>query len=97
MASNSTATVTDDAAVAIATNPAGAAGTSDLTRQVILRNVTATATIYLGDSDVTDSDGFPWDAADGPFSCPLEPGEVLYARLASGGGDQSIRALRMGR
>ena len=86
-----TRTVTADEVVAVAGNPGDVAGAGADTVTVELRNATATETIYLGAQGVTSATGFPWDAADGSFSCPLEPGEVLFARLADGADAQEVR------
>lgn len=85
-------------AVAVASNERepqqGRVSTEALTRTYLLKNVTGTAAVHLGDEDVTDSTGFEWAADDPPLEIALEVDEVLYARAAS---DQTIHVLSAGR
>lgn len=66
-------------------------------RSFALKNLTGTATIYLGgDKTVTAQTGFPWEVADGPISrLDTEPGEELWG--VSAGEDQTVAWLRQGR
>lgn len=57
---------------------------------VIVKNTTATATIYLGDKNVTAGDGYPWEAGDGPLSADVSAG-ALFA--LSAGATQTVRVL----
>ena len=52
-------------------------------KSFLLKNVTATAAVFLGPSGVTTANGFQWDTADGPITWTLEPGESLYGIVAS--------------
>jgi hypothetical protein len=93
-----TATITDDAPVAICAGPTDANQPDPFTRSFAVKNVTASAVIYLGERDVTSTTGFPWDATtDGPLSIDCEPGETLYGILASGQPDQTVKTLEQGR
>jgi hypothetical protein len=63
-----------------------------------LKNLTGTASVFLGGSDVTTSGGtggLQWDAADGPGYFELEPGETLYGIVASV--SQVVHVLKGGR
>lgn len=82
----------------IASNTSPSPGEGDYrSRTVTLKNVTATATVYLGPAGVTSATGFAWDAIDGPMDWTLEPGESLYGILATGGATQTIHVLQGGR
>lgn len=61
----------------------------------LLKNITGTAAVVLGDSGVTAATGFQWDVADGPLSIDLEPGESLYGIVASV--NQVVHVLKEGR
>jgi hypothetical protein len=51
---------------------------------VLVKNTTASATVYLGGANtVTTGNGYAWAATDGPISVDLEPGETLYGIVAS--------------
>lgn len=61
----------------------------------VLRNLTQTATVYLGsDATVTNTGGFPWYVSDQPVSIELEPGESVWGYASSA---QAIAALKAGR
>lgn len=62
---------------------------------VLLKNLTATVTIFLGDSNVTVSAGYSWEAADGGLTTDLEPGEAIWGIVAAG--SQSVAVLKQGR
>lgn len=63
--------------------------------RVLLKNVTATVSVYLGPAGVTTSNGFEWAVADGPVEVELEPGESLYGIVAVT--TQTVHALKQGR
>ncbi|MDQ3933423.1 MAG: hypothetical protein M3340_02195 [Actinomycetota bacterium] len=66
------------------------------TRRYLLKNVTGTASVYLGGTDaVTTGNGFEWTVADGPLEVELEPGEKLYGVVAAT--TQAVHVLRQGR
>lgn len=82
--------------VVIASNGATDPGEGDYrSRTFLLKNVTASATVFLGASGVATGTGFAWAAADGPLEVELEPGESLYGIVAST--PQTIHVLRQGR
>lgn len=49
---------------------------------VVLKNVTGTASVFLGPSGVTTANGFEWAPADGPLSIDLGREEKLYGIVA---------------
>lgn len=63
----------------------------------MLKNLTATDTVYLGpDATVTTANGFPWTySTDGPLTIALVPGEQLWAVVATT--TQDVRSLKVGR
>jgi BRCT domain type II-containing protein len=62
----------------------------------LLKNITASATIYLaGANTVTTANGWPWETGDGPISVDLEPGEALWGIVAVT--TQTVNTLRQGR
>lgn len=63
--------------------------------KALLRNVTGSATIFLGGSTVVTASDFPWLAADGPIEIELEPGESLYGIVAAVA--QTVHVLKQGR
>ena len=63
--------------------------------KVLLKNVTGTASVYLGPSGVTTATGFEWAPADGPLTWELEPGESLYGIVAAT--QQTVHVLKAGR
>lgn len=67
------------------------------TRSFLVKNLTATASVFLnGANTVTAATpAFQWDAADGPLSVDLEPGEELYGIVAVT--TQTVHVLRQGR
>jgi hypothetical protein len=65
-------------------------------RRYLAKNVTATTTVYVGGTDaVTTANGFAWEATDGALAFTLEPGESMYAIVASG--SQTVHVLGTGR
>lgn len=90
------ATVTTTASV-IAENTRDAPATDDWgTRAFLLKNKTATASVFLEVGAVaTLASGFEWEITDGPLEIELEPGEQLSAIVAAG--TQEIHILRSGR
>lgn len=66
-------------------------------RTITLKNVTGSATVYLGPAGVTAATGFAWDPIDGPMDWTLEPGEELYGILAANAATQTIHVLQGGR
>jgi hypothetical protein len=64
-------------------------------RAFVVKNITASSDIFLGDSAVTTSNGFKWSPADGPLFVKLEPSESLYGVVASI--SQTVHSLRSGR
>lgn len=85
-------------ATLIASNASGDPGEGDYrSRTFVLRNVTATAPVFLGGSAaVTTATGFQWDAANAPtLTVTLEPGESLYGIVTTTA--QVIHALSIGR
>lgn len=87
-------TVTNSATL-IATNdrPVGDAEANKFS--LLIKNVTATAAVFLGDSAETTSTGWQWDTTDGPVAVDLEAGESLYGIVAST--NQTLHVLRQGR
>lgn len=86
------------AATLIAQNTAGDPGEGDYrSARFVIKNVTSTASLFLGPSGVTSSTGVQWDPADGSLSFELEPGESLYAILASAQPTQTLHVLKGGR
>lgn len=82
---SSVVTVTSSGAIAVVNG-------NDLDgASALVKNTTATETVYLGGRGVTDADGFPWAADDPPVSIDLKPGEILFAR--SDGDDQDLAVL----
>lgn len=65
----------------------------------LLINNTATASVFLGDDQVTtgagDHAGVEWKITLPPIGIDLEPGETLYGRVASG--TQEVHVLQAGR
>lgn len=84
-------------ATAIYTAPAatGSSGDDWAGRSFLMKNITGTASVFLGPSGVTTSNGYEWATADGPIGVTLEPGEVLYGIVAST--TQTIHVLGAGR
>jgi hypothetical protein len=64
------------------------------TVKALLRNETATATVFLGDAAVTIA-AFPWKTTDGPLEIELEPGEALYGIVDET--PQTLHVLKQGR
>ena len=60
-----------------------------------VKNLTGTASIYLGPSGVTTANGFEWAVADGMLEFELEPGESLYGIVAAT--TQTVHAIKQGR
>lgn len=86
---------TTSGGVLIATNTT-AAGEGDFgTRRALIKNPTATASVFLGPSGVSTATGFQWDVADGPLEVELEPGESLYGIVAATA--QTLHVLAQGR
>lgn len=81
-------------ATKIAENTSGDS-TDVSTLSFVLKNLTASASIYVGPSGVTTSNGFEWAVSDGPLSIDLEPGEELYGIVAST--SQTVHVLKAGR
>lgn len=74
--------------------PAQVAGAA-IPQSGVVKNITGTAVIYVAvGGDVTEEDGYPWEAAEGPFSFDLRPGERLHMIVESGGAAQTLRLLR---
>lgn len=63
--------------------------------KLLLKNVTGTASVFLGPSGVTTANGFEWAVADGPLEIELEPGESLYGVVAAT--QQTVHVLKQGR
>lgn len=71
-------------ATKIAENTASGGGADTATLSFVVKNVTATVTVYLaGANTVTTANGFQWDALDGPLAVDLEPGEALWGIVAT--------------
>lgn len=65
-------------------------------RSFVAKNATATASVFLGGSDVTAATpAFEWAITDGPLTFELEPGESLYGIVAVT--TQTLHVLRQGR
>jgi hypothetical protein len=62
---------------------------------LLLKNVTLTDDVYLGDSTVTTATGWHWEIGDGAISWSVEPGESVYGIVATS--DQTIHVLAGGR
>lgn len=63
--------------------------------RVLLKNVTGTASVFVGTTGVTNLTGFQWDATDGALAVELEPGESLYGVVT--GANQVVHILKVGR
>lgn len=82
--------------VLLAQNAATDPGEGDYrSRKFLLKNITGTATVFVGPSGVTTGTGFAWAVSDGPLEVELEPGESLYGIVAST--SQTVHVLRQGR
>lgn len=80
----------------VAQNTAADPGEGDYrTRKFLLKNFTATATVFLGPSGLTTANGFAWAVSDGPLEVELEPGEALYGIVATTA--QTVHVLSQGR
>lgn len=64
------------------------------TFSTLMKNTTATATVFLGKGDVATGTGYPWAVADGQLTVDLAPGETLYGIVAAG--TQTVKTLRAG-
>ena len=64
-------------------------------RRFRLKNLTATASVFLGPAGVTTANGYEWTTAEGPLERVLEPGESLYGIVAAT--PQTLHALGGGR
>lgn len=65
-------------------------------RSFLVKNMTGTASVFLGTSGVTAAaPAFEWAVADGPLMIDLEPGEELYGIVAAT--TQTLHVLRQGR
>ncbi len=62
---------------------------------IIAKNMTGTASVFLGGADVTTLTGYEWTTADRPLSLDLEPGEKLYGVVVIA--EQTVHVLRRGR
>lgn len=88
---------TTSGGVKLAENAAAATGGGDdwASKRFLLKNLTATAAIFLGPSGVTAANGFQWDPGDGPLEFELEPGEAIYGIVSSA--SQVVHSLGQGR
>lgn len=64
-------------------------------RRALLKNLTGTASVFLGPQGVTTATGFQWDPADGPLEIELEGGESIYGIVAAV--TQTLHVLAQGR
>lgn len=86
-----TSTVTTVASV-----PAGDIEQADYRiRRYLIKNKTATASVFVGGSGLTTGNGFEWEVGDGALVVDLEPGETLLAVVATG--TQTLHVLQVGR
>lgn len=68
------------------------AGEKSVRQTVLIKNMTATASVYLElDGAAAAATSYEWEATDGPLSFELSPTEVLKGRSA--GADQTIHVL----
>lgn len=51
--------------------------------QAVLKNLTASESVYLGPAGVTAANGFEWATGDGPLSIDLGRGDKLYGIVAT--------------
>lgn len=51
--------------------------------QAVLKNITGTASVFLGGSGVTAANGFEWAVDDGPLGIDLGRGDKLYGIVAA--------------
>jgi hypothetical protein len=66
------------------------------TRSFLLKNMTGTASVFVGAGDVTAAPpAFEWAVADGWMNIDLEPGEELWGIVAVT--TQTLHVLRQGR
>lgn len=65
-------------------------------RSYLIKNVTASETVFLGGAGVATTTGFAWAAGDGALEVNLEPGEELLA-IRGGLADQEVHVLAQGR
>jgi hypothetical protein len=72
----------------------GVAG-DQVNRRVLIKNVTATATIYIGGETDAVGQRFAWEPLDGPLSIDFEPDEELWG--VSDGDDQVLHIISNGR
>lgn len=78
-------TITSGASTAIA-------GGIGVAQSVLIKNETATASVYLElDGAASASTSFEWEATDAPVSVEMRPGWTLNGRSA--GADQTIHVL----
>lgn len=84
----------DNPAQVLVENPHGSDSGDYRNTHHVLKNVTATAPIFLGGPNVSDVDGFEWQASDGAFDLDLEPGEQLYGYASV---EQDVQVLSGGR
>ncbi len=82
-------------ATLLASNTSDRAAQDTGTVKALLRNTTASATVFLGDATVTIGAGFSWLTTDGPLEIELEPGESLYGIVAAT--PQTLNVLKQGR
>ena len=88
--------VVADTATKIAENTTAPSGQDDAqTVAYLLKNATATESVFLGASGVTTAAGFEWATTDGALVVSLEPGESLYGIVATD--DQTVHGLKVGR
>lgn len=87
----------DGSVVTLASNPASSAEGDFRAVRVIVKNLTATAAIFIGGSGLTTGNGFQWEVADGSLAWDLEPGESLSGVTPNGTAAQTVHVLTGGR
>ena len=83
-------------ATLICQNTAGDPGEGDYrTRRFRIKNVTATAPVFIGPAGVTTANGYSFATADSPIVIELEPGEALYGIVTTT--TQTLHVIQHGR
>jgi len=86
---------TTSGGVLIAQNTTSSGEADFGTKRALIKNLTGTASVFLGPQGVTTANGFQWDVADGPLEVELEPGEAIYGIVAAT--PQTLHVLAQGR
>jgi hypothetical protein len=74
--------------------PPGHPTEENRTVSVRIKRPAGTTDVYIGGPGVTTASGYLWGGSEAPLDLILEPGEVLYAVVATG--TQAVHVLRVG-